>query len=67
MNKTGFKNGWLSLAITFPIGTVGLFLLRDDPEAKGWLVLGLIVVGVNLMDFLDGRSNRARRKTERPR
>jgi hypothetical protein len=36
-----------------PIGAVGLFLLRDDPVAKGWLVLGLLFCGISLRHYLD--------------
>lgn len=46
MNMEGYyRDIWLSLAIVLPIGMFGLFLFRDDPTAKGFLVLGLIVAG----------------------
>jgi multidrug transporter EmrE-like cation transporter len=54
MDDLSFRNVWVSLAVMLPIAVVGLFLLRDNPEAKGWMTLGLIVFGVNLRHFLDG-------------
>lgn len=53
MDDISFRNVWVSLAVILPIGVVGLFLLRDNPEAKGWMTLGLIVFGINLRHFLD--------------
>ena len=53
MDEISFRNVWVSLAVMLPIAAVGLFLLRDDPEAKGWLTLGIVVFGVNLRHFLD--------------
>lgn len=53
MDGLSFRNVWVSLAITVPIVAVGLFLLRDSPEAKGWLVLGFLVCGISLRHFLD--------------
>lgn len=53
MDGISFRNVWVSLAVILPIGVVGLFLLRDNPEAKGWMTLGLIALAVNLRHFLD--------------
>jgi hypothetical protein len=53
MGDISFRNVWISLAVILPVGVVGLFLLRDNPEAKGWMTLGLLVVGINLRHFLD--------------
>jgi len=53
MDDISFRNVWVSLAVTLPIGVVGLFLLRDNPEAKGWMTLGLIVLAISLRHFLD--------------
>jgi hypothetical protein len=53
MNDISFRNVWVSLAIMLPIGAVGLVLLRNDPVAKGWLTLGLLVCGIALRHFLD--------------
>jgi multidrug transporter EmrE-like cation transporter len=53
MNEISFRNVWVSLAIMLPIGFVGLFLLREHPEAKGWLVLGIIAAGIALRHYLD--------------
>ena len=53
MDGISFRNVWVSLAVILPIGVIGLFLLRDNPEAKGWMTLGLIVFAVNLRHFLD--------------
>jgi len=53
MGNASFRNVWVSLAIMLPIGVVGLFLLRDHPEAKGWLVLGLLVCLIALRHHLD--------------
>jgi hypothetical protein len=53
MSEISFRNVWVSLAVMLPIGAVGLFLLRNDPDAKGWLSLGLLVCTIALRHFLD--------------
>jgi uncharacterized membrane protein YfcA len=53
MSDISFRNVWVSLAVTLPIGAVGLFLLRDDQEAKGMFVFALMVCGIALRHFLD--------------
>ena len=51
--EISFRNVWISLAIMLPIGGVGLFLLRDNPEAKGMMALVLLFVTIALRHFLD--------------
>lgn len=53
MNEVSFRNVWVSLAIMLPIGGVGLFIFRHDPQAKGMLVLVLLVCAIALRHFLD--------------
>lgn len=53
MNDVSFRNVWVSLAIMLPIGAVGLFVLRDHPEAKGMLELVLLFCTIGLRHFLD--------------
>lgn len=60
MTELSFRNVWISLAVILPIGCVGLFILRNDQQAKGMLVLALIVCGVVLRHLLDGREMRRR-------
>jgi hypothetical protein len=60
MNDLGYRNVWVSLAITIPIGAVGLFLLRNDPQAKGFLVLIGLFCSILLRHALDNRELRKR-------
>ena len=53
MNEISFRNVWISLAIIVPIGGAGMFVLRDDPDAKGMLVFVLIATGIALRHYLD--------------
>lgn len=53
MSELSFRNVWVSLAVVVPIAAVGMFVLRDDPEAKGMLVFGLIMGGIALRHYLD--------------
>lgn len=64
MNDVGYRDIWLSLAIVFPIGAVGLFLLRDDPHAKGMMVFVLLYFGVFLRHKFYARELRKRGRTE---
>jgi hypothetical protein len=43
-----------------PTGAVGLFLLRDDPQAKGMLVFVLLFFGVFVRHKLYDRELRKR-------
>lgn len=61
MNDIGNRDIWLSAAIVLPIGAVGLFLLRNYPQAKGMLVL----IGIFCAVFLRHKFyNRELRKRE---
>lgn len=60
MNDIGNRDIWLSAAIVLPIGAVGLFLLRNDPEAKGMLVFAAIFFGVVLRHKFYARELRKR-------
>jgi len=60
MNDVGYRDIWLSLAIVFPIGAVGLFLLRDDPQAKGMMVFVLLYFDVFLRHKFYARELRKR-------
>lgn len=62
MSDLGYRNIWISLAIVMPFGAVGLFVLRDDQQAKGMLVLVAVFCAVFLRHVLDGRE--LRRKHE---
>lgn len=53
MNEISFRNVWVSLAITMPIGAIGIFVLRNDQEAKGMFVFALIIAGIALRHYLD--------------
>jgi uncharacterized membrane protein YfcA len=53
MNELSFRSVWISLAVMLPIGGVGLFVLRNNQQAKGMLVLGLLVCAIALRHFLD--------------
>ncbi|HET8863988.1 MAG TPA: hypothetical protein VFM94_12165 [Solirubrobacterales bacterium] len=67
MTDVGYRDIWLSLAIVFPIGAVGLFLLRNDPQAKGMMVFVLLYFGVFLRHKFYARELRKRRRAEPPR
>jgi uncharacterized membrane protein YfcA len=67
MNDLSFRSVWISLAIMLPIGGVGLFILRDDPQAKGMLVLVLLVCTIALRHFFDRHEFRDQETTEPPR
>jgi len=56
----GNRDIWLSLAITVPIGAIGLFLLRDDPQAKRILVFVGIFCAVFLRHKFYARELRKR-------
>jgi hypothetical protein len=60
MNDVGYRDIWLSLAILVPIGAVGLFLLRNDPQAKGMLVFVGIFCAVFLRHKIYNRELRKR-------
>jgi hypothetical protein len=60
MNDIGSRDIWLSLAIVLPIGAVGLFFLRNDPQAKGMLVFVLLFFGVFLRHRFYARELRKR-------
>jgi hypothetical protein len=64
MNDVGYRDIWLSLAIVCPIGAVGLFLLRNDPQAKGMLVFVLLCFGVFLRHRLYARELRKRERAK---
>jgi hypothetical protein len=44
------------------LGAVGLFVLRDDQQAKGMLVLVAVFCAVFLRHVLDGRELRRKRE-----
>lgn len=67
MDGLSFRNVWVSLAITLPIAAVGLFFLRDNPDAKGWLVLALVFLGTSLRHFLDRHELREPEDADPPR
>ena len=53
MDEISFRNVWVSLAVMLPIGAIGAFALRDHPEARGMLGLGLLFCAIALRHFLD--------------
>jgi multidrug transporter EmrE-like cation transporter len=62
MDDLSYGNIWKSLAIVMPIAAVGIFLLRHDAQAKGFLELAAVVCGVLLLHMFDRRE--LRRKNE---
>jgi hypothetical protein len=60
MSDIGNRDIWLSLAIVLPISGVGLFLLRNDPQAKGMLVFIAIFCAVFLRHKFSNRELRKR-------
>jgi len=67
MEEFSYRNIWICLAVTLPPGAIGLYVLRYDQDAKGTMVLGLLVFGCILCHFLNARELRERKKGERPR